>query len=62
MRKINDQLELKGAYDGVFGCGKSKITSEKHIESLIELAVKRELESRRPSISLSLNTIITDRE
>jgi hypothetical protein len=59
-RRIDEQVEAKGGLEALLGCGRSRIASEKQIESVIVLSVKRQLESKRPSISVSLRSILTD--
>lgn len=60
--KIDEQLKVKGGIDALLGCGRGHPVSEKQIESVIELSVKRQFESKRPSISISLRSILTDPE
>ena len=60
LRKLEETLEQKGILDGLLGCRNGRIASEKHIESVIDLSVKQQLESRRPSVAFSMRSILTD--
>ena len=61
-KRVEQPIEIKSMLNGFLGCSKGKIISQKDIESVIDMEVKRKLSICQPNIALSLQTIPSEND